>query len=75
MQNEVSMPSEVIYFLDYSRTEFVFGKVCYDVLIGALDRETEDTEGKEHMHLLIRREQSDYFFIDCFVSLFPACQV
>ena len=45
MQNEVSMPSEVIYFLDCFRTEFVFEKICYDVLIGVPDGETENTEG------------------------------
>lgn len=39
-------PSEVVYFPDFFRTEFVFGKVCYDVLIYAVaNGKTQDTKG------------------------------
>lgn len=39
-------PSEVVYFFDFLRMEFIFGKVCYDVLIGAVpDGETQDAQG------------------------------
>ena len=45
-EGSFNAPSEMVYFLDFFRTEFVFGKVCYNVLICSIsDRKTQDTQG------------------------------
>lgn len=45
-ERSFNSPSEAVYFLDFFRMEFVFGKICYDIFICAVpDGETDDAQG------------------------------
>jgi len=65
-ERSFNSPSEMVYLFDLLRMKFIFRKVCYDVLIGAVPNgEIQDTQGYFVFPIPFSREiVKSYLFAD-----------